>query len=257
VSRLLLIDVGNTSTTLALGSRNRVTRMTRVGHLRSAEAAVLDAARSLVAAGGVSHAVLGSVVPRETTLWKDRFSGLGLRGLVVGHRTLLPVGIDYPKPGSIGADRLANASGAWVRYGVPAIVADFGTALTFDIVSGAGDYIGGVIAPGLSMMTDYLAERTALLPRLGLHGSCPPVGRSTEGAMRIGARIGYRGIVREVTAYLIERNGLEGVRLCATGGMAGWALSGSDMPFTLEPDLTLFGLAQIGFLNMERSEAWK
>jgi type III pantothenate kinase len=193
----------------------------------------------------------------ETDAWEAELSTLGLQGLFLSHSTPMPVGVDYPKPRSIGADRLANASGAWVRYQRAVIVADFGTALTFDIISMDGNYIGGVIAPGLAMMTDYLAERTALLPHLGLRGNCPSVGRSTEGAMRIGARVGYRGIVREVTNYLIEQNDLGDAHLCATGGMAEWALSGLDMPFTVEPDLTLFGLAQIGFMNLERNKQWR
>jgi type III pantothenate kinase len=256
VSRLLLIDVGNTSTTLALGSRGRVTHVTRVGHLCTQREELLSAVQSLVRGTQVERAVIGSVVPDETAQWRMALPEMGLAGLYVDHRTPMPVGVDYPRPATIGADRLANSSAAWVRYGTASIVADFGTALTFDIISAEGNYVGGVIAPGLAMMTEYLSERTALLPRLGLHGVCPDVGRSTEGAMRIGARVGYRGIVREVTHYLMARNGLESAHLCATGGMAGWALSGLDMNFTLEPDLTLFGLAQIGFLNMERIEQW-
>ncbi len=129
------------------------------------------------------------------------------------------------------------------------IVADFGTALTFDIVQRGDTYTGGVIAPGLPLMTDYLAERTALLPHIRLGGRHGKVGRSTEGAMRIGAHVGYRGMVREIVTYLEEQLAMPDAKLCATGGFARWALSGLDLPFEFEPNLTLYGLACIFELN--------
>jgi type III pantothenate kinase len=129
------------------------------------------------------------------------------------------------------------------------IVADFGTALTFDIVSAAGAYIGGVIAPGLPLMADYFSERTALLPHIDLRGRIGRVGRSTEDAMRIGARIGYRGMVRETVAYLRRDAREANAALCATGGYAKWVLKGTGMPFTIDPNLTLKGLGAIWALN--------
>jgi type III pantothenate kinase len=109
----------------------------------------------------------------------------------VSHKITLGVGIDYPKPETIGADRLANAAAAVALYGSPAIVVDFGTAVTFDVISAAGDYAGGVIAPGLNAMTDYLHNRTALLPRVSLREPHRAIGRSTVEAMRSGAIHGY------------------------------------------------------------------
>ena len=155
---------------------------------------------------------------------------------------------DMPLPDdfcTIGADRLANSAGAVARYGAPVIVADFGTGLNFDIVNAKKAYIGGVIAPGLPLMTDYLAERAALLPQIKLRGRIGVVGRSTAGAMRIGAKIGYRGMVREITNHLLQQPELRGATLCATGGFSEWALDGLDMPFHVDKDLTLFGLLKI------------
>src|SRR5437870_8813270 len=94
----------------------------------------------------------------------------------------LGLGIDYPKPRSIGADRLANAAAVAQLYGTPAIVVDFGTAVTFDVVSAKGDYVGGVIAPGLEVMTNYLYQRTALLPKLTLHEPPRAIGKTTRDA---------------------------------------------------------------------------
>ena len=112
------------------------------------------------------------------------------------------VGIDYPKPDSIGPDRLANAVAARKRFGAPVVVVDFGTAVTFDVVNSKGDYDGGVIAPGLAAMTDYLHEKTALLPRIKIREIKTVIGKSTEQAMLIGAVHGYRGLVRELIAEL-------------------------------------------------------
>jgi len=156
----------------------------------------------------------------------------------------MDVAVDYPKPKTIGADRLANAAGGVVKYGAPLIVADFGTALTFDIVTRDRCYIGGVIAPGLPLMTDYLHERTALLPHVAPGGVCPKIGRSTRGAIQIGAQIGYRGMVREIVGYLSQTLG-DGVTLIGTGGFARWVLGGINMPFVIDPNLTLFGFGTI------------
>src|SRR5438046_10724758 len=114
----------------------------------------------------------------------------------------LGVGIDHPDTETLGADRLANAAAVAALYGCPAIVVDFGTAATFDIVSARRNYVGGVIAPGLESMTNFLYQRTALLPKLSLKEPRSTVGRSTIEAMRSGAVIGYRGLVREIIARI-------------------------------------------------------
>ena len=124
------------------------------------------------------------------------------------------------------------------------MVADFGTALTFDVVDKSGRYIGGIIAPGLPLMTGYLHEKTAQLPQVDLGGDMPARGDSTENAMKLGAKLGHRGMVREIADYVRGFTGPETV-LCATGGYAAWALEGLGIPCIIEPDLTLFGLGTI------------
>jgi type III pantothenate kinase len=206
----------------------------------------------------VDGSVLCSVVPKHNRIWLSQLRKVaGGKTMLVNHKLKLGVGISYPKPGTIGADRLANACGAVHKYGAPVIVADFGTALTFDVVIASKHYIGGVIAPGLPLMTDYLAERTALLPRIDLVGRHGKIGRNTEEAMRIGANIGYRGIVREVTLFLQRGLGMKKAVLCATGGYARWALRGLDMPFKIDQNLTLYGLNLLFDLNYRNSEPAK
>ncbi|MFC1452280.1 type III pantothenate kinase [Verrucomicrobiota bacterium] len=246
----LAVDIGNTNVCLGLVRGGKVVRRRRLRtHLR-ARGAVREAIRAVLRTTAVRGSVLGSVVPSEDPVWVSELArALGEEPVRISHKLALPISISYPRPSAVGADRLANASAAVCRYGKPVIVADFGTALTFDVVSAAGAYVGGVIVPGLPFMTDYLAEKTELLPRIALAGRCGAVGRSTGEAMRIGARVGYRGTVREITEYLIAGLKLKGVKLCATGGGARWALEGAGLPFAFDPDLTLHGLNKIFELN--------
>jgi len=264
----IVIDIGNTSTGLGFffnsnppclrasvrEKNSHSGTVSRIHHFRGGIAAnekqIRLALESICAAKSPERVVMASVVPAVNAHWKRLLKKeFALSTLVVTSKTPMPIGIRYPKPETIGADRLVNACGAFVRYGAPAIVADFGTALTFDVLSRDGDYVGGVIAPGLPLMTDYLHEKTALLPRIDLAGRCPPVGTSTESAMRIGARVGHRGMVRETVNYLLATTGKR-VALCATGGYARWALDGIAMPFHIVPDLTLFGLGVIHEYNI-------
>ncbi len=162
----------------------------------------------------------------------------------------LGVGIDYPNPKTIGADRLANAAAVADLYGSPAIVVDFGTAVTFDIVSAQRNYIGGAIAPGLESMTSFLYQRTALLPKLSLKEPRSTVGRSTIDAMRSGAVIGYRGLVREIIARIkAERFPREKVHVIATGGYADLIAARLREIDAVHPNLTLEGLRIVANLN--------
>ena len=120
------------------------------------------------------------------------------------------------------------------------IVSDFGTAFTAAVITCDRLWRGGVIAPGFPLMRDYLYERTAKLPRMKLGGRCPKIGRSTEEAMRFGALVGYRGMVREFVASL-SRNFKTDFTLVATGGFAKWVLKDSGLPFVIDPTLTLHG----------------
>lgn len=250
-TRLLVIDVGNTSTSVGLYAAGRVLRSARLAtsaRRRSGGSAIL---RRVAGSGRPAAAVLSSVVPSVNALWRGAVRALwpGLKVMRVHHGLRLGVRITYPKPATIGADRLANACGAVSRYGAPVIVADFGTALTFDVVSRRKGYVGGVIAPGLPLMFSYLAEKTALLPHVRPGPARHGVGKSTAEAMRLGAIWGYRGLVREIVRELIRNMGEQGVRLCATGGYASWVLKGSRLGIPVDPDLTLYGLGRIYEMN--------
>ena len=185
-----------------------------------------------------SPVILSSVVPDkskvvEAVFGKDRVLG-------VSSSIELGIGIDYPAPETIGADRLANAAATVCYYGAPAVVVDFGTAVTFDILSGAGAYVGGVIAPGLSSMTEYMFDHEE-------PGSV--IGKSTEEAMQAGAVLGYRGLVKDILAAIVDELGCETLPVVATGGYANLIAAGIPAIHLVHENLTLEGLRIIRGLN--------
>ena len=189
-----------------------------------------------------------SVVPKADAAWRAfaRRRRIPFHQVTSADFTAADQGItlDYPKPETIGADRLADAVAAVDRYGAPVRGCDFGTAFTAAAVTADRVWRGGVIAPGFPLMRDYLFERTAKLPRMALGGRCPKIGRSTEEAMRFGAWVGYRGMVREIVTTL-ERNFKTSFCLVATGGFARWVLKDIGMDFVIDPTLTLCGAGRI------------
>ena len=196
----------------------------------------------------VEKMVVSSVVPAKNSAILKAARKVNV--LWLDWKLKLGVEIDYPNPQSIGADRLANAAAVTALYGFPAIVVDFGTAVTFDIVSGRRAYIGGVIAPGLEAMTNFLYRRTALLPKLSLKEPRRAIGKSTIQAMLSGAVFGYRGLVREILAQVgAEQFPHKKVHVVATGGYArliARRLPGIDV---VHPNLTLEGLRIVANLN--------
>lgn len=240
--RLAVVDVGNTSTAVGLWVDGRVTNIAHIDG--SIDEAFLSVEK--IIAKKVDALAYVSVVPSRDARWKAfaKRKSLEFRQ-VTWQRALKFINIDYPKPDTIGADRIADAAGAVTRYGAPIIVMDFGTAFTTTAITSDKTWRGGVIAPGFPLMRDYMFERTAKLPKMELgRGKVPKIGRSTEEAMRFGALVGYRGMVREIATEL-KRNFSEEFKLVATGGFAKWVLKDLDMPFTIDPTLTLYGAGLI------------
>ncbi len=243
-SSYLLIDISNSFTKLAFSSRRRLAPPVRI----ATDDLTADYLRRILRRRKIDMLVVSSVVPKKNRVVKK---GAGkTKVLWLGWKLKLGVGIDYPAPKTIGADRLANAAAVAALYGWPAIVVDFGTAVTFDIVSNRKNYIGGVIAPGLEAMTNFLYQRTALLPRLSLREPRRAVGRSTIEAMRSGAVFGYRGLVRAIiTRIKTEEFPRQKVHVAATGGYA--KLLAAKLPEidVIRPNLTLEGLRIVANLN--------
>jgi type III pantothenate kinase len=236
----LLIDNSNSRTKFALGDSNSLDSWR--GVLPTAE--ITAESLAAVTAGLEFSAVLiGSVVPAKAAVLGGFFSAT-VPVHFLTHESPLGMGIDYPLPAQIGADRLANAVGVLARHGAPAIVIDFGTAVTFDVISSQPAYCGGVIAPGLGAMSAYLPGKTALLPVIELEEPAMAIGKSTVQAMQAGAVFGYRGLVKEILRQI--RRELAGEpKIIATGGDAALIARGVEEIEAVDTDLTLDGLRQV------------
>jgi len=240
---ILLFDIGNTHTHLGLANARRVVKHRNIPTEAWFQGLPERTLLNFAGHARLNGAALCSVVPRATPfiyhavrqLWR-------LPCLELTPRTLRGLGINYPRPDTIGPDRLANAVAARHHFGAPSVVVDFGTAVTFDVVDGAGDYAGGIIAPGLAAMTDYLHEKTALLPRIRIREARSVIGKSTEQAMLAGAVHGYRGLILELIRKLKGELKTRRLPVVATGGYAELIGSRLSAITAIEPFLTLEGL---------------
>jgi type III pantothenate kinase len=247
---ILLFDIGNTHTHIGLADERRVLKQTDIPTLTWFGGGAVALVKKFAGKTKIEGAVLCSVVPRATPLvrkfvrvaWK-------ISALELNPATIRGVGIDYPKPNSIGPDRLANAVAAKFCFGAPVVVLDFGTAVTFDVVNAKGNYVGGIIAPGLAAMTNYLHEKTALLPKIEIREIKTAIGKSTEEAMLVGAVHGYRGLIRGLIGELKRELKIIKLPVVATGGYA--KLIAAKLPeiSAVAPDLTLEGLRLVWLAN--------
>lgn len=231
--KILCLDIGNTHTHCSVMEERR---SVFAGTLKTAEIddeekgvpALLRAPE--IERLAVSGASFCSVVPAATEKLFAAFAerAPGLPVLRVFHGDCPGLGIHYPTPREIGPDRLANCIGAQARFGAPAVIIDMGTAVTFDILSEKG-YEGGIIAPGLEIMTRYLHEQTALLPALDprellLAEDEEGIGKSTLNAMKLGCAVGFAGMIEkllETVLAQLERWDIRDPKIIATGGCAG------------------------------------
>jgi type III pantothenate kinase len=241
MAKFLLVNLNNTSTKLGLADEKELLAKKVI----STKNLSIPAVKRAVRRWEFDHVLVGSVVPKKTGVFRKLFRA-GVKEVTPDLD--LGVGIDFSEPHDIGADRLANAVGVTTRYGSPAIVVDFGTAVTFDIVSLKGVYEGGVIAPGLGVMTDYMYQRTALLPKIDLEEPISVIGKTTRNAMLAGAIYGYRGLVRQIVTEIVAK--LEGkVRIVGTGSYANLIAAKLPELQIVDLDLTLEGLRVIALRN--------
>jgi len=186
--------------------------------------------------------IISSVVPPlDSTLREVCESYFNTKPLFVepGVKTGMPV--LYDNPAEVGADRIVNSVAAFMKYGGPCIVVDFGTATTFDCVSAKGEYEGGVICPGIGISADALFERTARLPRVDMRKPAAIIGRTTVGSLQSGLYYGYLGLVDGILALLLQELGEE-TSVVATGGLASLIGTGSKYIKEVDDFLTLEGL---------------
>ncbi len=239
----LLFDIGNTHTHIGIASSTRVLKRADTPTDGWRDGSIEKKILQFVGRAEIDGVALCSVVPKATPHAR-RLARRGFRArcLELTSKTVRGVGIDYPKPATIGPDRLANAIAARHHYGAPVVVVDFGTAVTFDIVNQKGNYIGGIIAPGLALMTKYLNEKTALLPLIKIREIKTVIGKNTKQAMLVGAVHGYRGMVRGLIVELKRQLSARRLPVVVTGGYAHLMAAGVPEITSVDGALTLEGL---------------
>lgn len=245
---LLALDVGNTNVVGGLFDGATLVHQWRVStspHRTADELHVLWGqllgGRGLTP-GAVTAVCLASVVPSLTGSYEDLArERLGLPLVTVSTRIDLGIVVDTDNPPEVGTDRIANALAARERYGAPAVVADFGTSTNFDVVSAAGSFIGGVIAPGMAASVDALVSRTAQLHRVALRRPERAIGRNTTACMQSGAFFGYVGLVEGIIDRILAELGGD-APVIGTGGLAAVIAPETSRIGHVDPDLTLEGI---------------
>jgi type III pantothenate kinase len=232
----LLIDNSNNRTKFRMGDAGGLHEWHAVMPTHDLTA---ESIQPLIDGLDFSGVVVASVVPGKEGVLRSVFANHAYHRLT--HESPLGYGFELAEPEQIGHDRLANAVALNQHYAKPGIALDFGTAVTFSVISAAGNFAGGAIAPGMECMTEYLAKKTALLPKVEAVPYSSSIGKNTIDAMRIGAVAGQRGMVREILREMISEIGGE-VAVVATGGGATFAAHGLTEISSVNLDLTLEGL---------------
>jgi type III pantothenate kinase len=250
---LLAIDVGNTQTVLGLFEGSDLQEHWRLATDRERTGDELGVLiTGLVDPDDVDGICLCSSVPplsRAYEVVAERWLRTPLLAVGPGVRTGIPIRYDDPR--EVGPDRIANAVGALERYGAPTIVVDFGTSTNFDVVSAAGDYVGGVLAPGIEISMDALFARAARLTKVPFEAPERVIGRSTTAALQSGLVYGFAGQVDAIAGRIRDELGAPDAPVVATGGLAELIAPHSATISTVDPELTLQGLRLVWLRNRE------
>jgi type III pantothenate kinase len=250
--RLLAVDVGNTQTAVGLyedGDLGRHWRLATEPQRTGDELGILF--RGLVELDSIQGLCLASTVPALVRAYEELAGAVAVPLLVLGPGVRTGMPVRYDNPHEVGPDRIANAVAARERYGAPCIVVDFGTSTNFDVVSAEGEYVGGVLAPGIEVSMEALFERAARLVKVDFVAPDTAIGKTTESAPRSGLVFGFAGQVDGIVERVRTELGDSAAPVVATGGLAELIAPHAKTIGRVDPFLTLEGLK----LVWERNEA--
>jgi type III pantothenate kinase len=248
---LLAIDVGNTQTHVGAFDGEQLVEHWRFSTDRAATADELAmVVHDLLGLRGIpmdaiDGEAVSSVVPQLVSEYRGMFARyLDRDALIVGPgtKTGMPIRVDNPR--ELGADRLVNAVAGYERYHSACVIVDFGTAITYDAVSGAGEYLGGIITPGIEISVEALTSRAAKLPKVDIEQPRSLIGKTTEGSIQSGIVYGFAGQVDGICARLREELGPD-IKIIATGGLASAIVGFTKSIDEVDDLLTLKGLRLI------------
>ncbi len=247
---LMVIDVGNTNTVLGIYRGKELVQSWRLKTERERTAdewGILS--RTLLSLGEVSNGTVSAIVissvvpPARPALEEMALRYFGLQPLFIEATMNLGMPVRYNPPADVGADRIVNAVAAYTAFGGPAIVVDFGTATTFDAISAKGEYLGGVIAPGIGISSEALFLRAARLPRVDIRPPAKVIGDSTVASMQSGLYWGYAGLVDGILRRMKQE--LENAYAVCTGGLAELISPACEEIDSVDRNLTLEGMRLI------------
>lgn len=245
---VVAVDVGNTSALFCLCREFQILKTVRIPTNKLSKKSIRTISKKMDLKR-VEAFVIASVVPQATRLLKQNIPQvLGKKVYVAGQDLKVPIRNCYKKPNQVGMDRLMNAVAVHSKYKKDAIVIDFGTAITFDVISRKGEYLGGVIAPGIEISLEALFQKTALLPKIRLKAPRDVLGRDTTESIRIGCAYGIGGLCDRLTQRLKARFSSRAMVL-ATGGYARFMRRYCESFKRIDSDLVIRGILRTYYYN--------